>query len=266
MEAFCHQAEGVDEGEIGVWLALSIAATNGVAGHSRAFLDGRPDSLQRRALTTLRSSVTRALGDRATLDRATREAEKELSTRFLSYTGEEVPKMQVISLPHVTPALPPPSHSGSIDALDLLSAGSREFLLRPEDSLLDEVPWDTPLKAKVHVKSGDELKLARLLVERKICTWTPRGQILRVNNQLVLNGLLAVGKGTFLEDGGETQRLIMNLVPTNHVFRHAQGATVDLPGITQYLSLVANGSDDLVFFQSDMCAAFYFVFPQLGAP
>eukprot|EP00438_Fugacium_kawagutii_P023262 Skav224627 [mRNA] locus=scaffold1903:51756:62319:+ [translate_table: standard] len=253
---FCNRAGGATE-DAEAWQAVTIAALNGVAGHSRALLETAPDKMQSMATASIQASVNRALGDRATLDRSPADAEKELSGRFLSYTGEEVPKMQVISLKHALPALPPSSHSGSIDALDLLSPGSKEFLLRPEDSLLDDVPWDTPLKAKVHIKKGEELELALKLVERKICVWTPREDILRINNQLVLNGMFAVGKGRFQDDGGETQRLIMNLVPTNRVCRHAQGATADLPGITQYLSLVLDGSDKVMFYQSDMSAAFY---------
>eukprot|EP00438_Fugacium_kawagutii_P000234 Skav212279 [mRNA] locus=scaffold732:326080:334230:- [translate_table: standard] len=240
-----------------VWAALSVAANNGLAGFDRAFSSAQPDTLQNRAWTTLRAGATRALAETAHLGRTPREAEKELASRFLSYTGEEVPKMQVITLKQVEAALPPASHSGSIDALDLLCEGSRQFLLRPEEALRDDVPHSAKLSAKVHIHPDDQLALAKLLVERRICTWTPRSAILRVNNQLVLNGMFAVGKGTFLPSGKEIQRLIMKLVPTNQVFRQAQGAMADLPGITQYLSMVLDGSEEVVFFQSDMSAAFY---------
>eukprot|EP00438_Fugacium_kawagutii_P007786 Skav218545 [mRNA] locus=scaffold3191:195997:201855:+ [translate_table: standard] len=254
--SFCQWAVEANQGEE-VWLALSICATNGVAGKSRALLMSQPTTLQARAIASLRSSVKRALGESAELQRLPKEAEKELSTRFLSYTGEEVPKMQVITLKQIEPALPPSTHSGSIDALDLLCDGSRRFLLNPAESLLENVPSTTRLKSKVHIKKGDELALAKLLVDRRICVWVPRDDLLRVNNQLVLKGLFAVGKNSFLDSGEEIQRLIMNLVPTNGVFRHAQGATPDLPGITQYLSLMLNQSDQVVFYQSDMSAAFY---------
>eukprot|EP00438_Fugacium_kawagutii_P002308 Skav226067 [mRNA] locus=scaffold211:609064:615202:- [translate_table: standard] len=256
LDEFCStDLGGADEHEI--WTALSGAGVNGLAGHSRAFLLSQEDAVQKRAWAALEIGAKRALDGDVHLDRTPWEAEKELASRFLSYTGEEVPKMQVITVEQVAPALPPETHSGSIDALDLLCEGSRSFLLRPEDSLLDSIPVGTWLQSKVHIKPGDELTLAKLLVERKICTWVPREDVLEVNGTKVLNGLFAVGKGALLESGLEIQRLIMNLVPTNSVLKQTQGGTPELPGITQYLSLVVDGSDELRFFQSDMSAAFY---------
>ena len=75
--------------------------------------------------------------------------------------------------------------------------------------------------------------------------------------------MFAVGKGPTLPNGSEVQRIIMNLIPSNAGFRHAQGGTSDLPSITQYLSFVLHGDERLVFFQSDMTSAFYlFKIPQ----
>eukprot|EP00438_Fugacium_kawagutii_P003316 Skav229330 [mRNA] locus=scaffold2917:69352:73753:- [translate_table: standard] len=254
--AFCSCPEGADFDE-DVWLALTLSAVSGVAGKNRAPRLGQPNALQQRAISSMRGSVKRTLANPAVLHRAPADAEKELSSRFLSYTGEEVPKMQVITLKQVSSALPPASHSGSIDALELLCEGSRKFLLSPEESLLDNVPPTTTLKSRVHIQRGDELELAQLLVERRICVWVHEDDVLVVNQTKVLNGLFAVGKGSFLDSGEEVQRLIMNLVPTNAVLRQTQGATAGLPGITQYLGLVASQSDELVFYQSDMSAAFY---------
>ena len=49
----------------------------------------------------------------------------------------------------------------------------------------------------------------------------------------------------------------MNLIPCNSCFAHAQGGTSDLPSVTQYLSLVLSGDEQLSLFQSDMTSAFY---------
>ena len=45
------------------------------------------------------------------------EAEKELSNRFVSYSGEEVPKMQVLSMAAAKGGLLPRTHGGPVDAL-----------------------------------------------------------------------------------------------------------------------------------------------------
>ena len=151
--------------------------------------------------------------------------------------------MQVISLEAVTAALPPESHGGSIDALELVCEGTRNFLEHPEDALLDEIPKGVKLQAKVHVKEDEKLPLANVLVKRRLCVWVPESEVLTVGQQKVLNGMFAVAKGSFLHSGEELQRLIMNLVPTNSIFTHAQGATADLPSITQYLIESGTGEE-----------------------
>ena len=147
----------------------------------------------------------------------------------MSYTGEEVPKMQVLSLEAAKAALPPVSHGGSIDALSLVSDGTRGFLEHPEESLLETPKPEVKLQAKVHVSPNDGLKFFQLLVERRICTWVADEDVLRVNNQQVLNGMFAVGKGSFLPSGEEIQRTLMNLIPTNACFSQAGGQLVTFP-------------------------------------
>ena len=97
----------------------------------------------------------------------------------------------------------------------------------------------------------------KLLVERRICEWIADADVLVVNGEQVLNGMFAVGKGTYLESGDEIQRVIMNLIPCNAVFKHSKGGTDDLPSITQYLSLVLAQDERLEFYQGDMTVAFY---------
>ena len=114
------------------------------------------------------------------------------------------------------------------------------------------------LQAKVHIAPNEALEFCQLLVERKICTWVLDDDVLEVSGQKVLNGLFAVGKGSFVENSDiELQRTIMNLIPTNSVFKQSHGGTNDLPNICQYLSLVLHGDECLRYFQSDMSSAFY---------
>ena len=253
---FCGNEE-VDPTGVEAWLSIAISGLNGVAGFSRAINFGKPSGPQERALASVRASVERMLSSPFELQRTPGEAVSELSSRFLSYTGEEVPKMQVIGLEQVKAALPPISHGGSIDAVELVSEGTKWFLNHPEEALLDSPAKPVKLQGKVHVHPEEQLALAKLLVERKICVWVDSEDVLTVGNEKVLNGLFAVGKGSFLNPGKEVQRLIMNLVPTNSVLRQIEGATGDLPAITQYLSLVLHGDEKAAFYQSDMSAAFY---------
>ena len=241
-----------------IWQALSLGALNGLAGHDRAPRSGRGTDRQKKAVENLGQVVQHALEQPFVLDRSAAEAEKELSGRFLTYTGEEVPKMQILSKEQVEAALPPKGHGGSIPAVDLVCEGTKRFLLHPEESLLQEPLGNQKLQAKVHIVQEDRRALCELLVERNICVWVPEAEVLQVGSERVLNGLFAVGKGTHLQNGrGEVQRLIMNLKPSNSVFHQVQGSTGDLPAITQYLSMVISGSEQVALFQSDMSSAFY---------
>ena len=253
---FCEQ-ECDDEMAADCWRTLAILGINGVAGFGRAPIKAAQSAAHRRADACVLRSTKRVLDLNYRLKRPAREAEKELASRYLSYTGEEVPKMQVIGLEQVREALPPESHGGSIDAVALLSEGSKRFMMFPDESLLPSKPKHIKLQAKVHVEPAEQLELAKLLVKRRICVWVEADSVLEIEGEKVFNGMFAVGKGASLPSGKEIQRLIMNLVPTNSVLKQLQGATSDLPAITQYLSMVLHGDERLVFYQSDMSAAFY---------
>eukprot|EP00435_Cladocopium_sp_Y103_P037912 s2720_g10.t1 len=256
LEDFCRpHFAGLQTDE--VWTAVALVGLNGMAGFGRAPLPRRATEPQVRAVETLRSRVAVALPADLALDRSLAEAEKELASRYMSYTGEEVPKMQVLSLNAAEAALPPATHGGSIDARELLCEGTKWFLEHPEESELKELGSDVKLQAKVHIKKDEALDFCKLLVDRRICVWIADADVFRFNNQQVLNGLFAVGKNSFLSSGEEIQRTIMNLVPTNACFKQAQGATSDLPSICQYLSLTLNHDQGVQFYQSDMSAAFY---------
>ena len=249
----------MEEGFAGdAWLICCVGAVNGMAGCGRAILPGTGTAMQRRALEQLLKCTKKVLGSDCVLSRTPEEADKELSSRFLTYTGEEVPKMQVLSIGQAEPALPPATHGGSIKAVDFVSPGTRRFLENPEESLLGEVPLDRKiLQSKVHIQEGDKLGLAKLLVARKVCCWVEAEEVLKIGNCRVLNGLFGVGKGRFLPDGREIQRVIMNLIPSNSVLEQARGSMSGLPSITQYLSLVLDLDEEVRLFQSDMSSAFY---------
>ena len=256
LDEFCGRSSSGKELE-DVWVALAILALNCAAGFGRAAPGRKPTKVQEKALRCLRQSIQRVLAADFELERTPAEAEKELESRYLSYTGEEIPKMQVLGVEQAVSALPPKSHGGAIDARSLVGDGTKWFLDHPELSLTGPHDRSVKLQAKVHVAPGEASALFKLLVERNICSWVRDSDVLVVNGQQVLNGMFGVGKGTYLSSGKEVLRIIMNLIPTNNVFIHSQGGTHDLPAITQYLSLQLHGDEQLSLYQSDMTSAFY---------
>jgi hypothetical protein len=196
LDDFCN-AHFALPSAVDVWMALGILGVNGLAGHGHVAPLRKGTEAQKEAIKTIGHSINRVLDLETRLARTCEQAEKELSSRFLSYSGEEVPKMQVLTLKAAQAALPPVSHGGSIDALGLVAEGTRRLLEHPEESLLETPKEGVKLQAKVHISPHEALEYFQLLVERRICTWVADEDVLRVNNQQVLNGMFAVGKNTF---------------------------------------------------------------------
>ena len=168
-----------------IWLALGTLGLNSVAGFGRAESTRKFTDLQRAALCSIKQSINRVLPGDVRLDRSVTEAEKELSNRFVSYSGEEVPKMQTLSIAAAKGALPPKSHGGSVDALAFVSGGTRWFLEHPEESLVKEIPPGSKLQAKVHIVQGESLEFCQLLIDRQICVWVPDDEVLTFGGQKV---------------------------------------------------------------------------------
>eukprot|EP00434_Breviolum_minutum_P022771 symbB.v1.2.020089.t2/scaffold1672.1/size106478/1 len=251
-------AEFVEEWKADAWLFNCVQYSNFLGG-CRVFHWGRWRESDQRAIAGFKEAVARTLAQDGSVKRSVSEVEKELSSRFMSYTGEEIPKMEVLSISQVEPSLPPPSHGGAIRATDWVKGRTKAFLLHPDDCIKtsDEAGRLPKLQGKVHVVSEDKLDLAKLLVSRGICGWTEESDVFRFQGERVLNGMFGVPKGTCLEDGRPVLRLIMNLIPSNSVMRQLQGSVQELPGITQYLSVTLEEGESIRFAQSDMTAAFY---------
>jgi hypothetical protein len=88
------------------WVFLSVLFVNWLNG-SRGVPRGRWRKTDLNAVTCLRAAVQRALRLDKVVERSLAAVEKELASRFVSYTGEEVPKMEPLSCEQIIPGLPP---------------------------------------------------------------------------------------------------------------------------------------------------------------
>ena len=239
------------------WTFCSVQFVNYLHG-SRAFDLKVWRDVDRRAVESLRASVARMLAQDDKVEGPMSEIEKELTSRFMTYTGEEIPKMEMLSVDQILPALPPEGHGGAIKGLDWVRGRTRIFLGHPEDCIRPDDDRVLPkLQARVHIVESGKLALARLLVDRGICGWTKEVDVFRYRGEMVLNGLFGVPKSTLLQDGRPVLRLIMNLIPSNSTMLQVEGLVKELPAITQYLSIVVETGETLTFSQSDMTSAFY---------
>ena len=239
------------------WLLLSLFFINNLHG-CRDIPKGRWRKSDQAIIENFRSSVQRMLRLDQPVPRTLESVKTELSSRFVSYTGEEVPKMEQLSLSQAVAALPPKEHGGSIPVTNWTKGRTRSFLLHPRDCVRKDEGQKLPkLQAKVHIKEEDRLLLASELVNRNVCGWIRLSEVVTYRNEKVLNGMFGVAKSATLEDGRPHLRVIMNLIPSNSILHQLHGRVQELPGITQYQSLVLEDGEFLQLCQNDMTSAFY---------
>ena len=229
---------------------------------------GRWTKAERRSISALHDLVSRRCHFDDELFPEVEKISKDLSSKFVGYSGEEISKCYPLTLEQIMPSLPPMSHGGSIEAVEWLGARSRQFLLHPEQCLLDEseIP-SIKLPGKVHVKQGDAVPLAKELVSRGVCRWIPLGAVHEIRGKKLLNGLFGVEKPTTTPSGSPVLRVIMNLVPSNACLKQLQGAIESLPSIASWQGIALEGNEELELHQSDMSSAFYlFRLPEAWGP
>ena len=247
------------------WTWCCFVAIQLLAGPQRPLSGGTWTSLETRAFDTTREAVRRFLALDVSHKWTSEQLRADFAEKQVSYTGEEQRKMHKLTYNQVIAALPPVEHGGSIDIVDFVTPGTRQLLEDPS-LLLKDVPFSElpKLQGRVHCEAEDLLPLSLELVSRRICQWVELSAVHEVHGQKVLSGLFGVEKSNKLPDGRPHLRLIMNLVPINSILRNICGRVRNLPNITSWISLTSQEGEDLHFWQSDMCSAFYlFRVPQV---
>ena len=250
------------------WQMVSCFACNSLMGESCPFRPGKWTGVEKKLAIAVAQSVERFASHGQELDVDVKEVEKDLNSKRVGYSGEEIGVCTTLTLKQVIPALPPAEHGGVIDILPLVSPITRDLLLHPERLRVTDVGQDMPkLKGKIHVRPEEVDDLADELIERGICRWLPWEEVAEFRGEKVLNGLFGVPKNTTLADGSPVLRLIMNLVPGNAITRQIKGAIRNLPHITAWLSTYVEQGEYLRIWQSDMSNAFYlFKIPDAWSP
>ena len=241
------------------WTYVTLCALNRLAGAAACLNSGRWTLSERRAAESVARSVrVRLSKDASRSQQRETEWRKDMESRHVGYSGEEISTCHALTLQQILPSLPPEEHRGSIDSLDWVGVRTKEFLLYPEKLLLPENEVVLPkLPGKIHMVEKDKGAIARELVKRRVCDWLPLDKVYSVKGQKILNGMFGVVKPSVIEDGSPVLRVIMNLTGSNATQKQLEGGCSGLPAITSWQSIAMDGSEQLRLFQSDMSAAFY---------
>ena len=240
------------------WLFCVFTGINGLALKPQPVSAGPWTAVEQRAAANAKECIHRFLQMETTASWSADTIAADIAEKRLSYAGEEQSKIHVLTLEQVLPALPPIEHGGCIEIVDFLGEGTRRLLEQPELLLREDDGREFPkLQAKIHCAPSDQLPLAKALVDHNICDWVEMSDVFEVRGEKVLSGLFGVAKSNTLPDGRPTLRLIMNLIPINSLLHTIQGRIRGLPSITSWMAVASNDSEEVVFWQSDMCSAFY---------
>ena len=240
------------------WVFAGMVACNAMFGYERPLEKGGWNKTARDAITAIGGAVDRLLRHGLVKETVDLEIGQQMKKRRVNYQGEEMGTCHKLTLAQILPSLPPASHGGCIPAVDFVSAHTKDLLLHPGKSILEDDGRPLPkLKGIIHVEPGETEGIARELVNRGICSWVPLSSVVRYRGEPVLNGMFGVEKGAKLEDQRPVLRLIMNLVSSNSIMRQFTGAVRNLPSITAWMSTVLLGDEEIRIWQSDMCNAFY---------
>ena len=250
------------------WTLVSVYACNAMFGYSRPLSHGPWNKLERRCIEAIGGAVDRLLCHGSETLMFDNAKEKKLKSVRINYQGEEVGICHQLSLEQILPALPPPEHGGVIDTLEFVGPQTRHWLQHPEDLLIKDDGRELPkLNAKIHIAPGEIDGIAQELVKRGVCGWIPYEDVGVYRGTKILNGLFGVEKSAKTDSGKTVLRLIMNLVPSNSVFKQIRGAVDRLPSITCWMSSVVQDGQELRLWQSDMSNAFYlFRIPEQWMP
>ena len=195
----CNLAEAMTDDAIrrwsvDAWMFLVFTGLNALAGTVPRPGCGRWSLAEAQAAGSIRRGVEARCHKDIEDSPCTEEAwRKDISSKVVSYGGEEVSICRELTLDQVLPALPPGEHGACVDALDWVGPRTRRFLLHPEELLLNHCDVKLPrMPGRVHMKESDKLEIARELVKRNICAWIPLDKVYAVNGTPILNGLFGV--------------------------------------------------------------------------
>ena len=246
------------------WIFAGMVVCNALFGYTRPLEKGKETKAERQAILAIGGAVDRLLRHGLVMEPVDPDIGRQMKKRRVNYKGEEMGTCHKLTLAQILPSLPPVSHGGCISAIDWVSPHTRELLLHPGRSILEDDGRPLPkLRGIIHVEPGETEGIAAELVRRGICSWVPLSSVVHYRGQPVLNGMFGVEKGAKLEDQRPVLRLIMNLVSSNSIMRQFTGAVRNLPSITAWMSTVLVDGEEIRIWQSDMCNAFYlFRIPQ----
>ena len=176
------------------------------------------------------------------------------TSKKVDYQGEEIRVAQYVVWEAVSNSFP--MEVGKLDLLDFCSLGTHYYVSHFEEFLVDPSAQRQVKPPKVMVDDSQWAEVCRGLIDRGVCEVWPVDELHHIGGAPLLNGLFAVGKGEFV-GSLETQRLIMNLIPTNSIALSIQGDLPTLPMVSGLGGILLEEGETLITSSEDIRCFFY---------
>ena len=174
----------------------------------------------------------------------------------VDYCGEEVKVAQKLFWPAICESFP--EGVASLELSRFCKLGTKAYVERFEDFLLPEETWVYTKPPRVMIEEEHWFDVCKGLVAAGVCEVLPIEDLCTIGDKPLLNGMFSVGKGEF-KGGIETQRLIMNLIPINHLCRSLEGDIGTLPGVAG-LSAYLLEEGEVALLSSEDVRCFFYLF------
>ena len=171
MDSFWTEQDYVDG-----WALASVKFCQLLHGGSGGFKRGAARKAHWRALEVVRQRVVCIVEEwKPGLLWGPQQIKDDLLKRDIGYAGEEVGKVEKLSMSQILASLPPVGWGGSIRFVDGVSSSTRRLLENPSLTSLVEVEDHGQNVGRVRIQEGERMRVASLLVERGVfCNGTPK--------------------------------------------------------------------------------------------
>ena len=234
------------------WVTCVCLSLNSFWGEL-IFADREPTRCQKRALEFIKEDVTRfcELG----LHLVGIDWDQFFMVRGIDYKGDEVRVARKVSWASIAPALP--KEIGAVPLEEVCTLGCREYVRSFDGFIKPREQWGKVTRPKVMVDDADWPRLCTGLLEAGVCTLIEEEQVFQTDEGPLLNGLFAVGKEEWTDDGTEICRLIMNLVPLNAICQPLSGDVDTLPSWGMMNPYFLQPGENLLVSSEDVKCFFY---------
>eukprot|EP00438_Fugacium_kawagutii_P013582 Skav223043 [mRNA] locus=scaffold1069:163813:168437:+ [translate_table: standard] len=186
--------------------------------------------------------------------------EQFFRSKNVDYQGEEIKIAQRIVWEAVENSLP--DGVGQLPLQSFCRLGTLHYVENFDQYLVPPSSQRQVKPPTVMVSMEEWPLVCKGLVAKGVCEVWPLDQVHHINGSPLLNGMFSVGKGEYV---GllETQRLIMNLVPTNAICLPIKGDVGTLPMITGFQGVLLEEGEMILTSSEDVRCFFYlFAVPQ----